>query len=221
MSGSYTLSWTYSDHESNRFDGVTNPFNLADEWSFSASDQRHRFVTNASTMFPWGFQVSTIFFVGSTRPINTRTTLDPFGSGTGRWLDATRPRRIPAAPCRATANAPQKNDYKLDLRVTKTFNVTNRVRLQGIVEAFNILNTENLTNYNGIVTATTYPAAGELDRRVLSTASAAVCGAVAGTSPSTRCGLAVGQTTSRSGLRPASSFARALSALDDKFFFSR
>jgi hypothetical protein len=30
------------------------------------------------------------------------------------------------------------------------------VRLQGIVEAFNILNTKNMTNYNGIVTASTY-----------------------------------------------------------------
>ena len=47
VSGTYTLSWTYSDHESNRFDGVTNPFNLADEWSFSASDQRHRFILNS------------------------------------------------------------------------------------------------------------------------------------------------------------------------------
>ncbi len=150
VSGSYTLSWTYSDHESNRFDGVNNPFNLADEWSVSASDQRHRFVTNASTMFPWGVQLSTIFFVGSKRPINTRTTLDPFGSGAGRWLDATG-RTVP----RNSEYTP-KNDYKLDLRASKMFNITNRVRVQGIVEAFNVLNTENLTNYNGIVTASTY-----------------------------------------------------------------
>jgi hypothetical protein len=83
VSGSYTLSWTYSDHESNRFDGVTNPFNLDDEWSFSASDQRHRVATNTSTLLPWGIQVATIFFAGSTRPINTRTTLDPFGRDQG------------------------------------------------------------------------------------------------------------------------------------------
>jgi hypothetical protein len=150
VSGSYTLSWTYSDHESNRFDGVTNPFNLADEWSFSASDQRHRFVTNASTLLPYGFQVSTIFFAGSKQPINTRTTLDPFGSGTGRWLDATG-RTVPRNSERTA-----KNDYKLDIRLSKSFNATSRVRLQGIVEAFNVLNTRNMTNYNGIVTASTY-----------------------------------------------------------------
>ena len=150
VSGSYTLSWTYSDHESNRFDGVTNPFNLADEWSFSASDQRHRFVTNAATSLRWGVQVATIFFVGSKQPINTRTTLDPFGSGTGRWLDATG-RTVPR-----NSERTEKNDYKLDLRLSKFFNVTGRMRVQGIVEAFNVLNTKNLTNYNGIVTASTY-----------------------------------------------------------------
>ena len=50
----------------------------------------------------------------------------------------------------------EKNDYKLDLRLSKTFPLAGRLRLQGIVEAFNVLNTKNLTNYNGIVTASTY-----------------------------------------------------------------
>lgn len=150
VSGSYTLSWTYSDHESNRFDGVTNPFNLGDEWSFSASDQRHRFAANAATNLPWGVQVATIFFAGSKRPINVRTQQDPFGSGTGRWLDATG-RTIARNSERTT-----KNDYKLDLRLSKIFRTAGRLRLQGIVEGFNILNTKNLTNFNGTVGSVTY-----------------------------------------------------------------
>ena len=150
VSGTYTLSWTYSDHESNRFDGVTNPFNLEDEWSFSAGDQRHRAIFNSVSQLPWNFQVAAIFFVGSPRPINTRTNLDPFGMGaTGRWLDATG-RTIG----RNSERTPE-NDYKLDLRVTKTV-VVGRVRLQGIMEAFNIVNTENLTNYNGLYGSNTY-----------------------------------------------------------------
>ncbi len=149
VSGSYTLSWTHSDHESNRFDGVTNPFNLADEWSVSASDQRHRFIVNDSTRLPWDIQVAAIFFAGSKRPINTRTTRDPFGTGTGRWLDATGG-TIPRYSERTT-----KNDYKLDLRVAKTVAV-GRVRLQGMIEAFNVFNTENLTNFNGVFGSNTY-----------------------------------------------------------------
>jgi hypothetical protein len=150
VSGSYTLSWTYADHESNRFDAVTNPFNLADEWSFSASDQRHRLATNTTTQLPWGVQFATIFFAGSKRPINTRTTLDPFGSGQGRWLNAA------GAVVARNSERTGKNDYKLDLRLSKWFPLAGRLRLQGIVEAFNVLNTKNFTNYNGIVTASTY-----------------------------------------------------------------
>jgi hypothetical protein len=149
LSGSYTLSWTRSDHESNRFDGVNNPFNLEDEWAFSASDQRHRVIANSVSRLPWNFQVSAIFFAGSKRPINTRTTLDPFGTGTGRWLDATG-RTI----ARNSERTP-KNDYKLDIRVSKSFDLR-RVRLQGIAEAFNVLNTKNLTGYNGVFGSNTY-----------------------------------------------------------------
>jgi len=149
LSGSYTLSWTYSDHETNRFDNVTNPFNLADEWSFSASDQRHRFIVSDTSRLPWDISASVIFFAGSKRPINTRSNLDPFGSGTGRWLDATG-RTIGRYSLRT-----EKNDYKLDLRLAKDVRI-GHMRLQGLVEAFNILNTENLSNYNGVVGANTY-----------------------------------------------------------------
>jgi hypothetical protein len=150
FSGSYTLSWTHSDHENNRFDSVTNPFNLSDEWSFSASDQRHRFVINGVSRVPWNVSVAAIFFAGSRRPINTRTNLDPFGYGTGRWLDPATGRTIPRYSERT-----EKNDYKLDLRLSKEVAVQH-VRLQGMVEAFNVLNTENLSNYNGVFGSRTY-----------------------------------------------------------------
>jgi hypothetical protein len=149
VSGSYTLSWTHSDHESNRFDGVTNPFNLADEWSYSASDQRHRLILNSVSRLPWNMNLAAIFFVGSPRIINTTTQNDPFGTGTGRWLDATG-RTIP----RNSERTP-KNDYKLDLRFAKTV-VVKRVQVQGLIEAFNVLNTKNLTGYNGVYGSATY-----------------------------------------------------------------
>jgi len=89
-----------------------------------------------------------VFFAGSSRPINTRTNLDPFGTGIGRWLasGATIPRNSERTP---------KNDYKLDLRVSKIV-TAGKVRLQGIVEAFNVFNTENLTGYNGVLGSLTY-----------------------------------------------------------------
>ena len=105
---------------------------------------------NNVSRLPWDIQVATIFFVGSPRPINTRTNLDPFGMGaTGRWLDATG-RTI----ARNSERTPE-NDYKLDVRFSKTVAI-GRVRLQGMLEAFNILNTENLTGYNGLYGSNTY-----------------------------------------------------------------
>jgi len=128
---------------------VTNPFNLADEWAFSASDQRHRFAINSQTRLPGNVQVAAVMFAGSKRPINTRTNLNPFGTGTGRWLNAA------GATIPRNSERTAKNDYKLDLRASKTVPV-GRVRLQGILEAFNVLNTKNLTGYNGVFGSNTY-----------------------------------------------------------------
>jgi hypothetical protein len=70
-------------------------------------------------------------------------------AATGRWLDATG--RTIGRNSERTPNS----DYKLDLRLTKTV-VMGKVRLQGIMEAFNILNTKNLTGYNGVFGSATY-----------------------------------------------------------------
>ena len=67
----------------------------------------------------------------------------------GRWLNASGA-TIPRNSERTT-----KNDYKLDLRLSKTV-PAGKVKLQGIVEGFNLLNTRNLSNFNGVFGALTY-----------------------------------------------------------------
>ena len=83
---------------------------------------------------------------------------------TGRWLDATG-RTI----ARNSERTPE-NDYKLDLRFSKTVAI-GRVRLQGILEAFNILNTENLTGYNGLYGSNTHCSQRVSSRSSISRAS--------------------------------------------------
>ena len=63
----------------------------------------------------------------------------------------------PSTTCPSGRNSERTpdNDYKLDLRFSKTVAI-GRVRLQGILEGFNILNTENLTSYNGLFGSNTY-----------------------------------------------------------------
>jgi hypothetical protein len=148
--GSYTLSWTKDDHEGNRFASVTNPFNLADEYSWAGSDQRHRFTVNGLTALPWDIHFSVIFFAGSKRTIDIASNLDPFNIGvTGRWMDA--------AGRTLTRNGERtaKNDYKLDLRLSKRVKA-GPVRLEGVVDAFNVLNTKNFTSYGTQFGSRTY-----------------------------------------------------------------
>jgi hypothetical protein len=146
---SYTLSVTKDNHNSNRGGSTpTNPFDLDKEYTYSGSDQRHRFVLNGLVTLPYDIQVAGIFFAGSPRTIDVGTTLDPFGLGyTSRWLDASG-RILPRNSERTDS------DYKLDLRLARTFAV-GRVRVQGIAEVFNVFNRENHdrstygTNYFG------------------------------------------------------------------------
>jgi outer membrane receptor protein involved in Fe transport len=152
--GSYILSKTYDDHTGNRFSAVSNPFNLADEYAYASTDQRHRFIANVLVNLPYDFNVSAIYFAGSKRPINVTTNNDPFGiasssTGNGRWLNAAGD-VVPRNSERTL-----KNDYKLDLRLSKTVRLS-RVRLEGMVDAFNVLNTGNISSYGNVVGAAAY-----------------------------------------------------------------
>jgi hypothetical protein len=98
--------------------------------------------------------------VGSPRPINVGTNLDPFGLGyTGRWLDATGatlPRDSQRTGCDAcfpvtingvtTLQSVSGWDRKVDLRFAKSVKVQH-VTLQGMVDVFNALNINNATGY--------------------------------------------------------------------------
>jgi hypothetical protein len=147
FSASYTLSKTLDNHNSNRGGGTpTNPFNLDDEYTYSGSDQRHRFAGNVVTTLPYDIQVSAIYFAGSPRPIDVSTNRDPFRLGySGRWLE--NPADCPCTGATIPRNSERtKSDYKLDLRISKTFRMQ-RVSFQGVLDAFNVLNTHNLTNH--------------------------------------------------------------------------
>jgi aryl-alcohol dehydrogenase-like predicted oxidoreductase len=167
--GTYTLSRTYDNHNGNRGGTPTNWFNLDDEYTYASSDQRNRFVVNAVTMLPYSVQASAILFVGSPRPINVASNLDPFGLGyTGRWLDATGrtvPRDSERTGCDAcfpvtingvtTLESVSGWDRKLDLRFAKSVKVQH-LTLQGMVDVFNALNINNATGYTANYFSRTY-----------------------------------------------------------------
>jgi hypothetical protein len=152
--GSYILSKTYDDHTGNRFSAVNNPFNLADEYAYASTDQRHRFIANVLVNLPYDLNVSAIYFAGSKRPTNVTSNQDPFGiasssAGNGRWLNAA------GEVVERNSERTLKNDYKLDLRLSKTLRLS-RVRLEGIVDAFNVLDTGNISSYGNVVGSAAY-----------------------------------------------------------------
>lgn len=148
LQANYTLSKTKDNHNGNRGGTPTNWFNLADEYTYAGSDQRHRFAANVVTLLPYGVQASAIYFVGSSRPIDVNTNLDPFLLGyTGRWLDAlgnTVPRYSARTGNFTWADGEPGSgwDRKLDLRFAKSVKLQ-RVTLQGMVDVFNVTNTRN------------------------------------------------------------------------------
>ena len=99
-------------------------------------------------MLPYDVQASAIFFVGSPRPINVGSNLDPFGLGyTGRWLDATGktiPRNSERTGCDAcfpvttngvtTFDSVSAWDRKVDFRFAKSVKIQH-LTLQGMLDA--------------------------------------------------------------------------------------
>jgi hypothetical protein len=149
----YTLAWTKGSTDANRFGAVNNPFNLDDEYSYTVADQRHRISVNTTIYLPYGVNASVIAFVGSPRPINIATNLDPFGTGAGRWLNA--------AGDVLTKNGERSLywDKKVDLRFTKNIKLGGRANVQGILDVFNIFNT---ANYNPTAYGATFGTAAYL-----------------------------------------------------------
>lgn len=157
----YTLSKTWNDHEGNRFAGVNNPFNLADEWSLAGADQRHRLVANCIVMLPWDLRASAIYFLGSPRTQSPSTSYDPYGVGGGRWLDQTgfdaKKNFIGTGQTlvRDSLRTP-KWDTKLDVSLAKTLRLRDRYSVQGIFEVYNVTNRSNIASVGTNIKSASY-----------------------------------------------------------------
>ena len=95
----------------------------------------HTFQVNGLVELPWQFQISGIFraqsgFHYSRQPLALE---DQDGDGTFNAIDHSAGRNFFTSP--AFVN--------LDMRFAKTFNITERVKLEGLFEFFNIFNHQN------------------------------------------------------------------------------
>jgi len=142
---SYTLSKALDDSGNFFFSTVQNNFNVRDDRGRSDNDQRHRLVLSGSFEAPKtanddfarkllsGLQLGYIFTYASRLPFNVLL-------GNDRNFDTTNNDR----PLGVGRNTGTGFDFaSLDLRLSKRFQVSERVEVNLVAEGFNLLNRSN------------------------------------------------------------------------------
>jgi hypothetical protein len=156
---SYTFSKAIDDVGQFFFSSPQNNFNIAADRARSDNDQRHRLVASGTVSTPtsrantmWsrlcnGFLLSSILSYNSALPFNVQTGSDNNGD--------TNTNDRPAGLGR---NMGQGFDsLSLDVRLSRSFRLSERFRLEGLAEAFNVLNRTNKQLPNNIFGGGVYP----------------------------------------------------------------
>ncbi len=148
---SYTFSKAIDDAGNFFFSTPQNNFDRRDDRGLSDNDQRHRLTISGSVEAPFsdasiarrvlnGFQLSYIFTYASRLPFNVLL-------GTDRNGDTNFNDR-PVGVGRNTGEG--FNSASLDLRIRREFRLTERWKLEALVEGFNIFNRANLQLPNNV-----------------------------------------------------------------------
>jgi hypothetical protein len=168
---SYTLSKSMNDVGAFFFSSPIDPGNVTRDWGRSDDDRRHRLVASGAfdvaiaARTPWehlvnGFQVSAVLQAYSALPLNVLSGVTTIQGTAGRPV-TTGPTPIPLDVRTASfiaRNAGVGSDYlSLNLRLSRTFRVGPRLRLEALVEGFNVTNHENVVTRNANFGPGAYP----------------------------------------------------------------
>ncbi len=164
--GSYRVSYTYSKAMSNVgeyfFSSPIDNFNIWADWGRSDDDQRHRVVVNGTIQAPLkpastaldrlyrGFQLSGTIQYYSALPFNIVV-----GSNTVQGTSA-RPLVNGVFIPRNSGNG--FDLLNLNVRLSRAFQLAERLRMEAIAESFNALNHVNGVSLNGTFGSGAYPA---------------------------------------------------------------
>jgi hypothetical protein len=164
--GNYRISYTFSKALDNVgeffFSSPINNFNIWHDYGRSDDDQRHRLVFDgtihtsmATASTPWqrlshGFQLSGMLQYYSALPFNITTGSNTIqGTAARPTIDGTFINR----------NAGTGFDFfNVNARLSRTFRIGEHLRLEGMAEAFNLLNHVNGVTLNGTFGTGAYPA---------------------------------------------------------------
>jgi hypothetical protein len=163
--GHYRVSYTVSKAEDNVgqffFSSPIDPFDLSKDWGRSDNDQRHRLVVNGAvrtSMEPadtaWdilshGFEVSALLQAYSAVPFNITSGVTTIQGTAGRPI-------VNGAFIERNAGVGSRF-FNLSLRLSRAFRVSHRLRLEALVEGFNLTNHRNVLTRNTNFGTGAYP----------------------------------------------------------------
>jgi hypothetical protein len=140
----YTLSYTKSDDDLEWpfvSTSYQNPFNLREEWGWSALDARHQAAGYAIYHLPKGVEITGLFRARSGLPIDATTGADTSELLAGNL--GNRPLAQPGVPF--ARNAFRNQGYRdVDVRLLKSFAIREAAKLELSAEFFNLFNFSNV-----------------------------------------------------------------------------
>jgi hypothetical protein len=171
VSGAFTLSHL-KDSTTSPFYYPNNQMDLDSEWGVSPDNQTATMTIAASYLWKWGLNLSGSFHFGSGQNFQVTANQNPFNA-TGvadRLFTASSAYYGSAANISSVTLAGVAYDLvkrdslvgnpieRVDMRLSKTFTLKDRIRFIPMIEAFNLFNHANFGTYQTVVNVSTYGA---------------------------------------------------------------
>ena len=145
--------------------GLPIGFNPLADKGPATHDQRHRFVLSGVARLPLDLQLSTIVTAASGRPYTPLAGADLNGDGNGGGAPPDRARTNPADGATSVGRNSEtmKGQFIVDARLSRRFKLGSKLALEGIVEAFNLLDRTNYSEINNIFGRGVFPTSPQKD----------------------------------------------------------
>ena len=146
---SYSLSKSMNNVGENFFSSPIDPTDLSKDWGRSDDDQRHRLVVNGTVVLPYAFDLSGSVHAYSALPFNITSGVTTIQGTAGRPI-------VNGEFIERNAGV-GSNYFSLNARVSRSFQLTGRLEVEGILEGFNLTNHRNVVTRNTNFGSGAYP----------------------------------------------------------------
>ena len=133
----------------NFFSSPIDPTDLSKDWGRSDDDQRHRLVVNGTVVLPYAFDLSGSVHAYSALPFNITSGVTTIQGTAGRPI-------VNGEFIERNAGV-GSNYFSLNARVSRSFQLTGRLEVEGILEGFNLTNHRNVVTRNTNFGSGAYP----------------------------------------------------------------